>query len=559
VLKISHLFVLRLEHSRLLTMGSVLHLFIALLFFSFAQTSPVRRALTPYAPVLATCPATPLVRNADRVSASESSYISSRYTKAAANLVSWAKTTGSFNVSKVPVVALTTSGGGYRSLLEGAGIIQGFDKRDSQTNVSGVFQGLTYHAGLSGGAWLLSSFAGNNYPTITSLRQGLWQQAFQNSLLIPGNLLTASTAYAAISADLASKGAAGFPPTLTDPWGRLLSYQFFYGPGGGVSTTLSGLTAQSNFTSYNVPYPIITALGVKTFQGECLPGPNATQYEFHPYEFGSWDDGVNAFTQTTYIGTSLSNGKPTNGTCIRNYDNLGYVLGTSSSLFNQACAPIPPINSTAPTVTGLFQDLAALVNQVNSVGTRELYAVYPNPFRAYPRSSLVAAQNELSLVDGGEAFQNNPIWPLLHRAVDVILVNDNSADTNNFPNGSALYTSYQQARDQKLTRMPVIPTVDVFLANGYNKRPTFFGCNDNSKTTIIYIPNYNYTYPSNQPTAKLQYTVAETDAMIANGVQIATKGGDKGWPLCLACGIMKKAGGSLPSGCASCFTQYCYN
>ena len=235
------------------------------------------------------------------------------------------------------------------------------------------------------------------------------------------------------------------------------------------------------------------------------------------------------------------------------------MLGTSSNLFNEVCAPIPPINTSDPTFAGFSPDLAALVNQVHAVGTREEYAVYPNPIRSYPHSSLVSAQPKLDLVDGGEALQNNPIWPLLHRAVDVILVNHNSADTNNFPNGSELYTTYQQARDQGLTRMPVITTVDVFLAEGYNKRPTFFGCNDSSKATIIYIPNTDYTYPSNQPTSKLQYTVAETDAMIANGVQIASKGGDKGWPLCLACGIMKKAGGMLPSGCASCLSTYCYN
>src|SRR3954452_13848076 len=53
--------------------------------------------------------------------------------------------------------------------------------------------------------------------------------------------------------------------------------------------------------------------------------------------------------------------------------------GTSSNLFNAACAPIPPINTTASTFTALAEDLAALVNQVHSVGTREEYAVYPNP------------------------------------------------------------------------------------------------------------------------------------------------------------------------------------
>ena len=309
------------------------HTTITALSFIFVliTASPVPRALTPYAPVPATCPATPLVRVASGISSAESSYISQRYPKASTALTAFLKTTNAtFSSSKLPVVALTTSGGGYRSLLTGAGVIQGFDSRDSQTGVSGLFQGLTYEAGLSGGAWLLSSFAGNNYPTISSLRDNLWENAFQNSLAIPGNLLAAGAAYSAIAADVASKAAAGYAPTLTDPWGRLLSYQLLYGPDGGVSDTLSGISSLSNFTCFNVPYPIITSLGVKTFNGQCLPGPNASQYELHPYEFGSWDSGVNAFTQTAYLGSRLYNGSPSNGTCEKNYDNLGYVLGALS-------------------------------------------------------------------------------------------------------------------------------------------------------------------------------------------------------------------------------------
>lgn len=275
---------------------------------------------------------------------------------------------------------MTTSGGGCRSLLLGAGVIQGLDVRDSNTSTSGLFQALTYQAGLSGGAWLLSSFAGNNYPTIISLKKGLWEQAFQDSLLIPGFLLT-SEAYAEVTRDILAKEAAGFPPTLTDPWGRLLSYQLLYGPDGGVSDTFSSLTSELNFTSHRVPYPIITSLGVKTFNGECLPGPNATTYEFTPYDFGSWDSDVSAFTPTIYLGSSLLNGKPVvPDVCVKNYDNLGYILGTSSTLFNETCSSVPiPLNST----TDLTANLAEIVNQAHPLSTRDEYAVYPNPFYHY--------------------------------------------------------------------------------------------------------------------------------------------------------------------------------
>ena len=468
---------------------------------------------SPYAPTTATCPTTPLVRPATGLSSSETNYLANRKPKANAGLTSWLqKTNPDFGTNVLPTIALTTSGGGYRSLLSGAGVIQGFDARDSNVGTSGIFQGLTYEAGLSGGAWLLSSLAGNNYPTISSLRDSLWETAFQDSLLLPDNLLT-GLAYAAVTNDIKAKNAAGFPPTLTDPYGRLLSYQLLKGLDGGVTDRLSGIATLSNFSAYNVPYPIIASLGVKTNEGQCLPGPNATVYELTPYEFGSWSQGVQAFTQTAYLGTALSNGVPTNKACTQNYDNLGYVLGTSSNLFNELCASVP---SATNLNNSLVADLAAIVLTAHELATRDEYAVYPNPFYNYAQSSLVESQTDLFLVDGGEALQNNPIFPLLQpaRGVDAIIVNDNSADTNNFPNGSEILTTYVQSLNAGLTKMPFIPSVDTFMGEGLNKRPTFFGCNDSSKVTIVYLPNVNYTFPSNEPTAKVQYEKSETIGML---------------------------------------------
>ena len=482
------------------------------LFLAICNAATIRQLPSGYAPRPAQCPATPLVRPATGLSTSEASFLTSRKARADQGLRAWLQKTNSGfnNTGRLPTVALTTSGGGYRSLLCGAGVIQAYDSRDSNVSTSGLYQAFTYQAGLSGGAWLLSSLAGNDYPTISSLRDGLWIEAFRDSLLLP-TFLTTAVAYAQVTNDVVAKDRAGFPPTLTDPWGRLLSYQLLLGFNGGVFKTLSGITSGSTFSSFNAPYPIITGVGVKTFEGECLPGPNAPTYELTPYEFGSWDQGVSAFTPSSFLGSALSNGQPiVAGSCVQNYDNLGYALGTSSSLFNVACGNVPQPNTT--TLTG---NLATIVRAAHQLSTRELYAIYPNPFFNYARSSLVAAQKELSLVDGGLAGQNNPIFPMLQpsRGVDVLVVNDNSADSNNFPNGSAILTTYVQSLNAGLTRMPVIPSVETFISQGLNKRPTFFGCNDNSKITIVYVPNVNYTFPSNQPTAKLQYQPDETRGM----------------------------------------------
>ncbi|KAF1988956.1 lysophospholipase [Aulographum hederae CBS 113979] len=542
--------------------SSFIFVAVFLLLASSISAAPTERQLqlSPYAPRKATCPSTPLVRPATGLSSSETTYVKGRKTKANAGLAAWLKKVNSgFATTKLPTVSLATSGGGYRALLTGGGIVQAFDARDSTAGTAGLYQGLTYHAGLSGGAWLLSSIVGNNYPTITSLKKGLWEAAFQASLLLPGNLLAAD-AYVDVVTDITAKDLAGFDPTLTDPWGRLLSYQLLYGPDGGVTKTLSSVSGMSNFTSFNGPFPIMTALGINTFEGKCLPDLNATQYEFTPYDFGSWDKGVSAFTQTKYLGTTLTNGKPSSSSnCIQNYDNLGYVLGTSSHLFNSVCGIIPPINST----NDLAETLEAIIDLVEEPALRDLYAVYKNPFKNYTRSSLISAQSELDLVDGGEANQINPIWPFIQPSsksrADVLIVNDNAADTDaNFPDGSELQETYIQAQAAGLTRMPFIPSAAVFAAKNLTKRASFFGCGDASKLTIVYLPNTNYTYPSGQPTLKLQYSVAETDGMVANGVAVGTQNGDANWPTCLGCAILQKSGTTLPTACTACFSKYCY-
>ena len=50
---------------------------------------------------------------------------------------------------------------------------------------------------------------------------------------------------------------------------------------------------------------------------------------------GSWDPSLSAMVNLTYVGTHLANGKPDNGTaCVTGFDQAGFVIGTSSSLFN---------------------------------------------------------------------------------------------------------------------------------------------------------------------------------------------------------------------------------
>lgn len=145
------------------------------------------------------------------------------------------------------------------------------------------------------------------------------------------------------------------------------------------------------------------------------------------------------------------------------------------------------------------------------------------------------------------------------RKADVLIVNDNSADTeDNFPNGTEIRQTYLNAQAAGLSKMPFVPPVETFISQGLDKRATFFGCNETGTTFIVFLPNVAYTYQSGQPTSKVQYSIPETRGMIGNGNAVATQNGAADWSFCLACAIKNKDGIRLPAGCNACFQKYCY-
>ena len=172
----------------------------------------------------------------------------------------------------------------------------------------------------------------------------------------------------------------------------------------------------------------------------------------------------------------------------------------------------------------------------------------------------MSADQDLLLLDGGFSDQVNPIWPFIvdSRAVDVLVVNDNSADTeDNFPNGTSIHQTYVQAQVAGLRKMPFIPEAAVFVEQGLNTRATFFGCDEEDTTLMVYLPNKEYSFDSGTATAKIVYSKEETRGMIANGVQVGDQNAEEGWGLCLACAI-KIREGNLPEGCEACFEKHCY-
>jgi lysophospholipase len=106
----------------------------AMLFIWLSSVISLAAGLS-YAPKNVTCPSTDLIRYGENgLSPLESQYISSRRTKATQSLQSWLERVNlenfdvsSFlaNTSNVPTLGIAFSGGGYRAMLNGAGVFQG--------------------------------------------------------------------------------------------------------------------------------------------------------------------------------------------------------------------------------------------------------------------------------------------------------------------------------------------------------------------------------------------------------------------------------------------------
>jgi lysophospholipase len=292
---------------------------------------------------------------------------------------------------------------------------------------------------------------------------------------------------------------------------------------------------------------------------------------------GSFDPQLFGFAPLRYVGSNFRNGSLSNSDpCVRGFDNAGYVMGTSSSLFNQFLLNIGSVTSI-PTV--LKDVLNKILNRLGK-NQEDIADWSPNPFRGWNvQMNPNAGSRELTLVDGGEDLQNIPLHPLIQpeRHVDVIFAVDSSADTlgigPNWPNGTAMVATYARSLNpvvQNGTAFPAIPDQNTFVNLGLNKRPTFFGCDSKNLTgpspIVVYVPNAPYIYNSNVSTFTPAYSDADRDAMVNNGYLVATQGNgtlDAQWPTCVGCAILSRSlertKTPVPDVCTKCFQSYCWN
>jgi len=467
--------------------------------------------------------------------------------------------------------------------MNGAGVLAAADSRTVNSTgpggLGGLLQASTYVAGLSGGGWLVGSMFTNNFSSVQTLRDGspgssVWE--FGNSI-VQGpakkglSLLNTADYFSTIIDQVDSKSDAGFNRSITDYWGRALSYQLVNATDGGPAYTFSSIALDPNFQSGAIPMPILVA--DSRAPGSTIVSLNSTVYEFNPFELGSWDPTTYGFAPLSYVGSNFSGGViPDGAECRRGYDQVGYVLGTSSSLFNTFLLNIN--NTEVPDV--LKNVLTGVLEKLGS-GNDDIAQWQPNPFYGYNNGTNTnAGYHELTLVDGGEDLQNIPLYPLVqpNRHVDIIFAVDSSMDTpSQWPNGTALVATYERSLNkiQNGTAFPSIPDVNTIVNLGLNSRPTFFGCDAKNITAgdaplVVYLPNSPYVALSNVSTFDPSYNNTERNAIIQNGYDSFTMGNgslDASWSACIGCAVLSRSfdrtNTPVPDVCTQCFTKYCWD
>ncbi|KAK5987453.1 Lysophospholipase 2 [Cladobotryum mycophilum] len=560
---------------------------------SSLEKRAVPNAPNGYAPAKVSCPAArPTIRRATGLSSNETEWLPRRINntipamKSVLSRVDIGLDTDSYIDGIVgsggdpPRVAIAISGGGYRALMNGAGALAAFDDRSSnssgQGQLGGLLQSATYLAGLSGGSWLVGSLYVQNFTTVESIilstsgfLSKLWQ--FDESIIEGPKGIGFVKYYRQLYDDVNGKVDAGFNKTITDYWGRALSYQLVNATDGGPAYTFSSIANDTEFSQAQAPMPLIVA--IERAPGELLIPSNSTIFEFNPWEMGSYDPGLGAFAPLKYVGSNFSDGSiPRQGSCIAGVDNAGFVMGTSSSLFNQAFLQIGNAQNIPSFLSNVLNETLADVGDANKD-----IANWPNPFYRFNAATNENANTTvLTLVDGGEDLQNIPLHPLLQpdRKVDVIFAVDGSADTATYwPNGTAMVATYQRSQasiSSNDSDFPAVPDQNTFVNLGLNQRPTFFGCENGTNTPsgplIVYIPNSPYSFHSNVSTFDLEYSDSDRNNIIRNGYNVATMGNgtvDSNWQACVACAIVARSlvrtNTTVPQKCADCFKTYCWN
>lgn len=564
------------------------------LFFIFSSLVTQIFCWSPtdsYAPGNATCPdVESLVRPANGLSKEESQWVKKRHKVTNKNLIEFLDHADLDDFDARHHIAcmgnsisigVSLSGGGYRAMLAGAGQLSALDNRTRgawEYGLGGILESTTYLVGSSGGNWAVGTLAYNNWTSVQEILDNgtIWDMG--TSLFQPNTseIAQALAAWEDILDEVQDKERAGFEVSITDPWSRALSRLFFPAVNdSGAALTISDLRDFPVFQNHQMPLPIHMADG--RTPGSNVINSNSTVFEISPFELGSWDPSLAAFTDVKYLGTELSDGVPVSDVCVEGFDNAGFIMGTSSSLFNTV---LNVLSSNA-----IFGQAMQLLQAGQSELTEDDLQValyHPNPFynTNYSNVESIVESETLFLVDGGEDLQNIPFDPLLQpdRNVDIIFAFDNSADSDElWPNGTAIIASYERQFTEQGngTAFPYVPNQETFVGLNLTQKPTFFGCDGNNLTSlnedyiaplVVYIANTYMDYNANTSTFQFIYPEEDKRGMIVNGFETTSRMNmtlDDNWRTCVSCAIIKRSqermGIEQTEQCKQCFDEYCWD
>lgn len=143
-----------------------------------------------------------------------------------------------------------------------------------------------------------------------------------------------------------------------------------------------------------MPFPIIIA--DEREPGQLIIPSNTSLFEFTPLEFGTWSSSLEAFIPIELLGSTFNAGVA-NGSCVEGYDNFGFVVGTSATLFNSLYNMLIQSDGDSfiqETIEALLGSVSQNLNDVSQV---------PNSFYGYRNdTSLIYNIDSITLVDGGE-------------------------------------------------------------------------------------------------------------------------------------------------------------
>ncbi|KAI9624695.1 hypothetical protein H4Q26_016761 [Puccinia striiformis f. sp. tritici PST-130] len=470
-----------------------------------------------------------------------------------------------------PRTGFAVSGGGLRATLYSLGVLSAFEGKNQlsiEAGTGGLLNAADYISGLSGGAWTVVGLTYSAYDLATITNPGALAHLLpQFDLFSPGKLNKApgSTAdetnkkyVTEALTKMSAKHQAGFRVTIADMWGFSSDTTHLERPQQQVFTITPYHTVmkrqfqaseismfhrpfiRSNFQQNLQPYPIITALGSSTSAGyTAQKQPSAfspitsNQYEFTPFETGSWDSNLASFIPTEILGSRLKAGVPIDRTkCANRFDQTHFLAGISSDIF--------PMMNTSQEYFFKKSDVHSLVQAISDTfgatqpGISIDTASVPNPFFQsgkpnYPDNNSL----DLRLLDGGLDGAVTPYYPLLvpARQLDVIVgVDAVSLDNDggdNYSTGASLMATYARASLQSQHRFPKIPT-DKKSYLALRSHPNFFGCEEPDTALLVWLPNSAPLDGSrgitNSSINRVQYEPAEASKIISAASEIGYRG-----------------------------------